>query len=420
MNPFRTGRLQFGQFQDVLIQTFSSLRENTLRALLSVLGIAVGVAAVLIVGTVSQEVKQQVFAELESFGLETLWVYRRFDETTPFNQQRLGSGIDNEDLKSLQQCCPAVQRLTPVVYSETYNERLRAGDRYMSANFEGVGLAYLTINHDVIATGRAFREEDMLQRKPVALIGQKVVEQLFDARSNPVGKIIRWGDERLTVIGILGEKSRDLLTQIGANTYDAGKRVLIPYTLYQQNLGSKEIHTLQAQAKSVALTQNAQDEIVELLARRHSQRYEYAVDDMKGWINTAEDILHNISLAGLLAASISLLVGGIGIMNIMSTAVLERTREIGIRMALGARRRDILQQFLMESMVVSLMGGVFGLVLGAIAIVLFNVISGYALDISWALAFLALLVSVLIGVVSGYYPAYRAANMKPVDALRYD
>ena len=421
MSLLRAGVLQrAGQWREVLLQALFSLRENTLRTLLSMLGIAVGVAAVLVVGTVSQEVKQRVFAELESFGLETLWIYRYRDEAEPYKNVRQGSGIDNEDLKALAQCCASVLRVSPVVYSEAYTARVRAGNHYMRANFEGVGLNYQAINHDNIISGRGFREDDMQQRKAVALIGQKVSKKLFGERGNPVGQALRWGDTRLTVIGVLGDKQRDLLTQIGANTYDAGKRVLIPYTLYQQRLGSKQIHTLQAQAVSVARVQQAQDEIIQLLNRRHSGHFYYRVDNMKGWINTAEDILHKISLAGLLAASISLLVGGIGIMNIMSTSVIERTREIGIRKALGARRRDILMQFLMESVVVSLFGGGLGLVLGAAVIFFFGVLSGYALAISWPLALIALLVSVIVGVVSGYYPAYRAATLRPVDALRYE
>ena len=409
-----------GQWRGMLLQALSALRENTLRTLLSMLGIAVGVAAVLVVGTVSQEVKQQVFAELESFGLETLWIYRRRDDAQRYQNTRQGSGIDNEDLKALRNCCPSVRRVTPVVYSAAYTADMRAGNNYLSVNLEGVGLNYRLINHDTVVTGRWLREDDIRQRKAVALIGQKVRIALFGPRVNPVGRTIRWGDTRLTVIGVLADKQRDLLTQIGANTYDAGKRVLIPYTLYQQRLGSKDIHTLQAQAMSTAVTRQAQVEILQLLSRRHGGRFNYVADSMEGWVKTAEEILRNISLAGLLAASISLLVGGIGIMNIMSTSVIERTREIGIRKALGARRRDILLQFLVESMVVSLFGGVLGLLLGSLAVVGFGALSGYAAGISWPMALMALLVSLIVGVVSGYYPAYRAATMKPVEALRHE
>lgn len=421
MSLLRANLLQSAsQWRGILLQALFSLRENTLRTLLSMLGIAVGVAAVLVVGTVSQEVKQRVFAELESFGLETLWIYRQKDEAEPHDNVRQGSGIDNGDLKALAQCCASVRRVSPVVYSAAYTVDVRAGNRYMSANFEGTGLDYLAINHDTIVSGRGLRAEDIQQRKAVALIGQKVAKKLFGDRGSPVGQVLRWGDSRLTVIGVLGSKRRDLLTQIGANTYDADKRVLIPFTTYQQRLGSKQIHTLQAQAMSVTRVQQAQDEIIQLLNRRHNGHFYYRVDNMKGWINTAEDILRNISLAGLLAASISLLVGGIGIMNIMSTSVIERTREIGIRKALGARRRDILMQFLMESMVVSLFGGGLGLLLGAAVVFIFGALSDYALAISWPLALLALMVSVIVGVVSGYYPAYRAATLRPVDALRYE
>ena len=406
--------------EDVFLEALYALRENRLRTLLSILGIAVGVAAVMVVGTVSQEVKQRVFAELESFGLETLWIYRRRDEGDPLRGQQEGSGIDNSDLLALANCCPSVRRFSPVVYSASYSVPLSNGNRYVLGNLEGVGLQYPAINHDSLLAGRGLREDDIRQRKPVAVIGRGVQEALFGLAPDPIGRTLRWGSLRITVIGVLADKQRDLLTRIGANTYDAGKRMLIPYTLYQQQLGSKEIHTLQAQAVSVAAVPAARDELVQLLSLRHDNRYAYQVDTMERWVATAQDILQRISVSGLLAASISLLVGGIGIMNIMTTSVVERTREIGIRKALGARRRDILRQFLLEAMVVSLIGGAIGLLLAATAILGLSLQTGYALAISWPLAGIGLLVSVVVGVASGYYPARRAALLSPVETLRYD
>ena len=402
------------------MQALSSLRENKLRTVLSVIGITVGIAAVMVVGTVSEGVNKYIYAELDTYGLETIWIYRKWDDENPFRTARKGSGIDNDDLNSMRSCCPSVRRVTPVVYADDDSIQMRSKGKFSNVNLEGVGIHYLEINHDRVTTGRDFRKNDIQRRKPVAIIGTRVSDELFGKHTNPLRRVIRWGDIRLTVIGVLEFESRDILTQLGADDYDVNKRVLIPYTLYQQQFGVKDIHTLQAEAISVDKIEDAARELTDLLSRRHNNHYEYVDESMKGWIETAEDILGNISLVGLIAASISLFVGGLGIMNIMGTSVVERTREIGIRKALGAYRRDILAQFLMEATVVSVVGGVLGMVLGILAGYSIGYLSGYELGISWSTAFIAMIISIMVGIASGYIPAHRASKLKPVDALRYE
>lgn len=407
-------------FHDVLLQAISSLKENKLRTVLSVLGITIGICAVMVVGTVSQGVKKYVYQELDTYGLETLWVYRKWEVDNPFRSVRQGSGIDNDDLKFMHSCCPSVKQVTPVVYGNEEHVTMRSKGKFTKTNLEGVGVNYLNINNDSVMLGRDFRADDIHRRKPVAIIGTKIRDELFGERSNPIKKILRWGDVRLTVIGVLALKDRDILSQLGTDDYDVNQRVLVPYTLYQQRLGSKEIQTLQAEAVSVEKTDKALDELTGLLKRRHNYHYEYVSESMDEWISTAEDLLKKISFVGVVAALISLLVGGMGIMNIMSTSVVERTREIGIRKALGAYRRDILLQFLLEATVVSIIGGVLGIVLGIFVGFGISYLSGYDLGISWITAVMAVLVSIAVGMISGYYPAYRAASLKPVDALRYE
>jgi putative ABC transport system permease protein len=407
-------------FHDVFWQAISSLKENKLRTVLSVLGIMIGICAVMVVGTVSQGVKKYVYQELDTYGLETLWIYRKWKDENPFRNVRQGSGIDNDDLKFMYSCCPSITQVSPVVYSNAENVPMRVKGAFSKTNLEGVGLHYLDINNDSLSMGRNFREEDIQHRKPVAIIGTTVRDELFGAHINPMRKVLRWRDVRLTVIGVLENKNRDILQQLGTDTYDVNKRVLIPYTLYQQELATKNIQTLQAQAVSIDKTKKALDEIIDLLKRRHNYHYEYVGESMDGWIETAEDLLRNISLVGLVGALISLLVGGMGIMNIMSTSVVERTREIGIRKALGAHRRDIMLQFLLEATVVSIIGGILGMILGIFAGFGISLLSGYDLGVSWSSAFFAVLVSVVVGMLSGYYPAHRAASLKPVDALRYE
>lgn len=410
----------FGIFRDVLIQAITSLKENKLRTILSILGITVGIAAVMIVGTVSEGIKKYIYSELETYGLKTIWIYRKWEDNQPFRSVRKGSGIDNDDLNSMRSCCPSVEIVTPVVYSNANHTRMRSKGNFSNVNLEGVGTNYLKINNDSISSGRELRIEDIQRRKPVALIGTKVRDELYGKNTNPLQRIIRWGDIRLTVIGVLTDKNRDILTKLGADDYDINKRVLIPYTLYQQYFGVKDIHTLQAEAVTINKIKDATNELIDLLKRRHNNHYEYKSEDMKGWIATAEGVLNNISLIGLVGASVALLVGGLGIMNIMGTSVIERTREIGIRKALGAFRRDILAQFLMEATVVSVIGGLFGMVFGILTTIAIGQISGYELGISWSTAIIAIIVSIAVGMASGYFPARRAASLKPVDALRYE
>lgn len=412
--------IHFGIFHDVLTQALSSLKENRLRTVLSVIGVTIGISAVMVVGTVTSGVEKYIYKELETYGLETLWIYRDYEEKNPYKTTRKGSGIDNDDLKLLRACCPSVNKVSPVVYSKDYKQQVRSKGNYATVFLEGVGTNYFDINNDKILYGRGITAEDIRRKKPVAIIGQKAAEELFGKTVNPLRRVFRWGEYRLTIVGVLDNKSRDLLMRLGVNTIDVNKRVLIPYTFYQQKFSSKDIHTLQAQAIDTDHTKKAIEEITDVLNRSHNSQFKYVTESMDEWVETAEDLLRNISLVGLIAASISLLVGGLGIMNIMGTSVVERTREIGIRKALGAYRRDILTQFLMEATVVSVAGGILGLLLGLGAGYAIGAISGYDLGISWTTAFFALVVSVGVGIASGYFPAHRAANLKPVDALRYE
>lgn len=241
-------------FHDVFIQALFSLRENKLRTVLSILGITIGIGAVMVVGTVSQGVKKYVYQELDTYGLETLWIYRKWEDDNPDRKVREGSGIDNDDLKVMRSCCSAVKRVTPVVFSDADNVPMRSKGNFTNTNLEGVGVHYIDINNDKLSLGRDFRKDDIQRRKPVAIIGTKVRDELFGAHTNPIKKILRWKDVRLTIVGVLGFKDRSILSQLGTDDYDVNKRVLIPYTLYQQQLGSKDMHTLQVEATSMSVT----------------------------------------------------------------------------------------------------------------------------------------------------------------------
>ncbi len=408
-------------FRDIFAQSMWSIRENRLRTLLSVLGILVGIIAVMVVGTVTNTVRQYIFNELESYGLKTIWIYRDWGERIPNSSQRRGSGITNSDFEKIKSnCCSALKRISPEVFYDDWQVLFRAGSRYNNAVLQGVGVHFFDISNEKLQNGRLFRAEDIARRRPVAVIGPEVQKQLFGIHQNPIGKTFRLDELKLTVIGLLKEKNRDFLASIGsAESFDINNRVFIPYTLHQQLTASKDIHRLLGEANDLETVQLAIKQITDALGRRHNYKYNYTWESMESWIQTANSYLNRITLFGILSAVISLIVGGIGIMNIMTTSVVERTREIGIRKALGARNRDIHNQFILEAVFVSSIGGLLGLLIGSGISYAIMLWTGLPAMPSWSVIVVALLVTMLVGVVSGYYPATRAANLKPVDALRH-
>ncbi|MEW7991062.1 MAG: ABC transporter permease [Candidatus Thiodiazotropha sp.] len=404
---------------ELIKEAMRALRENRLRSLLSLVGIAIGIAAVMTVSAVSSGGKVFVMKELETFGLRSVWVIRDYNDKDPNRRVRMGSGLMQQDLALLSgDCCPAVRNISPIILPE---KRLiiQWGNRYSNASIKGVNAAFLAINNDRMKQGRGFREQEIDARRPVVLIGETVSKDLFPQVENPIGRHLRIGGRRYRVIGILEYKSRDLLASIGSEGgEDANNRILMPYTLVQQMNGNREISYLQAEAVSLQLAERAATQLKQVLQRRHRGAYQYSQVTLASYLKTVERILGGITAMGVVAASTSLLVGGIGVAGIMSTAVVERIREIGVRMAIGATRRQILFQFLAEAVLISVIGGFAGLMIGLILGGLLDLVTGFPLIPTSSGILVGLLVSVLVGLASGYFPAQRAAGFLPVEALR--
>ena len=411
-----------GVYKDVFEQALFSLSDNKLRSILSVLGIAVGIGAVMAVGSVTEGIRAYVYAELESYGIRTIWVYRDYEKNRDPNRAvRQGSGITTEDyefFKKSKSCCPALKRITPQVYWDN-PKPVRVGSQVFFPNLEGVGSEYVEIVNDELEAGRNFTDKDIERKNPVAIIGPLAAEEMY-GKTNVLGKTFRYFDQKYKIIGVLKRKSRDIIEQVNADSYDPNKRVMIPYANLQSILGSKDIHTLLGEGYSLEGTIEAMDQVKSALERRYSGRFIYKTENMQGWIDNAEDYINKLRMTGLSFAALALFVGGMGIMNIMSTSVVERTREIGIRKALGAQYEDIRFQFIAESTTVSVIGGAIGLVLGVVATIIIGLVAGYDFYPSWIIGAIAIIVSAIVGVMSGFYPARRAAQLKPVDALRFE
>ncbi len=407
------------RFLDSLRQAMDALFDHKLRTALSVLGITIGIAAVMAVSTISKGGNHVIYSELETFGLNSVWVYRDRHSENHGRTQRTGSGIVTRDFLSLQQQGPelGIRHMTPIVYPSGRWQASQAR-RSSDAQVLGVGRDYPAIVNDKLSSGRLFTSLDIEERRPVALLAPTIVERVLDASLEPVGQSVRINGRRFMIVGVLEDKSRDFLSSIGsAGGQNANDRVIIPYTTLQAMTGSKDIGNLQLEVERFDEAAAVAERVKQRLVQLHPDGFKYNSETMASYIVTTNRILGGVAVIGIVAASISLLVGGMGIMNMMGTSVLERTREIGVRKAIGATERDILLQFLLEAGLISITGGVLGLLIGGLASVALALVTGFPVMPSLVSIVGALVMSILVGVLSGYLPARRAARMKPVDAL---
>jgi macrolide transport system ATP-binding/permease protein len=282
---------------------------------------------------------------------------------------------------------------------------------------EGVGADYETLRASSPVVGRFFTEEEVKMRSRVVLLGATVVKKLF-GDDNPIGEIIKLNLVNFKVIGILPIK--------GANTFhDQDDGAIIPVTTAMFRVFGKEyVDTIYVEAKNAELLDSAQKEISKLIIKEHrlskGQEDSFQIRNMDDIKNTLEETTKTMSLLLGSIAAISLLVGGIGIMNIMLVSVTERTREIGLRKAIGANNRDIMSQFLIEAALMSFVGGVLGVLLGAGIAALFSSVAGWAVKVSLFSIILATAFSLIVGIIFGLWPAKKAASLDPIEALRYE
>lgn len=412
------------RFSENLFQALVSLGDHRLRTALSILGITIGIAAVMAVSTVSKGGNYVVYSELATFGLNSVWIYRDYRNDSPHRNSRAGSGIDNRDLAAIQKQAArlGVSRVSPIVRGADRRPAVRSGGQYASASVIGVNGDYLGIVNDQVASGREFNANDLENKKQVAIIGPEIAERLFGmsnlaTRETPTTMVI--GSHRFHVIGILSPKSRDFLASIGSEGgQNANDRILVPYTAMQKLNGESSISHLQVEAAEFEQANDTARALQNLLVSRHSGNFAYSYETMATHIATTDRILGGVAIVGIVAASISLLVGGMGILNMMSTAVLERTREIGIRKAVGASEADIQHQFLLEAVLISVIGGLLGLLIGVLASFVLARVTGFPLIPSFITIAGALAVSIVVGILAGFLPARRAARLHPVEALR--
>ncbi|EJL40298.1 MULTISPECIES: ABC transporter permease [Brevibacillus] len=396
--------------------SFRSIRANGLRSVLTMLGIIIGVAAVIAMVAIGEGTSSSVASQINGLGSNLLIV-----SPGQATQGRVSLGAGSLNTLTLADAEAIAEKESVAGVAPSVNGRAQIvwGSNNYSSMLEGTTADFLRVRNAEVAQGRFFTNFEVTRQFNVAVVGTEVVSNLFkDTTTNPVGQTVQINRVPFTIIGVLKSQGSSGMT----NNDD---RILIPITTAMSRLtGGKNVGTIYVSAASSDTMDAAQQDIRQTLRAQHNLRPQ-AADDFR--ITSQSDILSTAqevssSMTALLSgiAAISLIVGGIGVMNIMLVSVTERTREIGIRKAIGAKRRDILRQFLIEAVTLSLIGGILGIAIGVGAALLISKLGSLATSISLTPILYAFLTSSLVGVIFGVYPARKAAQLKPIDALRYE
>ena len=401
----------------LLREAFQAMAANRLRTFLTMLGMVIGVGAVILMLAVGQGAQQQVQASIASMG-SNLFIVLSGSSTS--GGIRMGSGAAPTLTVADAQAISELPSVAAVAPSASGTAQLVYGPNNWSTQVTGTLPSYLEVRDWELAAGYPFTDSDVRSATRVALLGQTVVKNLF-GDEDPVGKTIRIKQSPYQVVGVLAMKGQSL------DGRDQDDSVLIPVTTAQRKLFGTQfqgsVRMIMAQAVSAEAMPAAERAINQLLRQRHrikdGSENDFTVRNLTALANTAAETTRVMSLMLGAIASISLLVGGIGIMNIMLVSVTERTREIGIRVAIGARQRDILLQFLLEAIIISIVGCLVGVGLGIGGAVLVNKITETAVVITLSSVIMAFMVAAAVGVFFGFYPARKAARLEPIEALRY-
>lgn len=393
-----------------------ALDNNKLRCFLTMLGIIIGVASVITMLAIGQGSKNSIKEQISEMGSNMIMIH-------PGNMQRGGVRQSADNMQTLKEDdymamrdLPGIAAVSPSVNSA--GQLVNGNNNYPSSIY-GVTPEYLDIRRFKVKDGAIFTEHDIKSAAKVCILGKTVVDNLFPGGEDPVGRVIRFGKIPLTVIGVLESKGTNSMGQ------DQDDVVIAPYTTVMKRiLAIDYIQGIFASAVDEGQTEEVIDAITDLLRTRHKLKPEADNDfeirsqqELSEMMNSTSDMM-TVLLACI--AGISLLVGGIGIMNIMYVSVTERTREIGLRMSIGARGVDILSQFLIEAVIISVSGGVIGILVGLITSWLVNFIAHWPVYVQLYSVVLSFAVCTVTGVFFGWYPAKKAAGLDPIEAIRYE
>jgi putative ABC transport system permease protein len=400
---------------EIAKMAFESLLAKKSRSLLSMLGIIIGVSTVIAVFAIGQGAKNSVNEQFEGLSAKTIIISgMMMGRGGPGAGAAGSSKLDVEDAKIIREQAKNVGIITGVIEG---NSTVSYNSNEESFSIVGSDLDYFKISKQELSSGALFTEEDINSKNKTAVLGSGVVETLYVDGSNPVGSTITVGGKKFEVIGVFKETGGN----IGMLSKDDS--IFIPYSTAKSSiLGDKGRMMLTAEATTVETVETATAEITALLREEHklkaAEEDDFRIMDAGSMVSTAQESADLMATLLTLIAAITLLVSGIGIMNVMFVTVAERTKEIGIAKAIGGKQSDILTQFLLESVILSMIGGFIGVVLGQIAIPVISALNLMTLASSWTGPVLGFSFSVLVGVFFGFYPALKASRLDPVDSLR--
>lgn len=404
-------------FQNLIKIALNALRRNKMRSFLTMLGIIIGVASVIAMLAIGQGSKKSIQDQVSSMGSNMIFVM-------PGGQSRGGVQMGNtssksltlNDIVSIKAQSTSISRISPEVRS---SGQVIFGNKNTPTTIYGTNTEYLDIRKVSVKSGRKFTEGEIKSAAKVCLIGKTVTTEIFGENADPIGQIIRFNKIPMKIIGVLTEKGQNTFGQ------DQDNLIIAPYTTVQKRiLAINYIQGIYASALDEQKASLAQTEIENALRVSHKlkdgEENDFEVRSQDELIKTFSSISDVLTMLLGAIAGISLLVGGIGIMNIMYVSVTERTREIGLRMSIGGKGKDILLQFLTESIMLSVIGGIIGILLGIGAANAVSTVMNWPVVVMPQAVVLSFLVCTVIGIFFGWYPARKAANLDPIEALRYE
>lgn len=399
--------------------SFRALRVNKMRSSLTMLGIIIGVGAVIAMLAVGTGASQRIAQQISSMGSNLIMIV---PGATTTGGVRMGSGtqptLTLSDTEAILKESRAVSDVAPVLSGVA---QVVYGHQNWSTGVVGTTPGMLNVRDWPLASGRSFTQQDVRSATKVCLLGQTVVDNLF-GDMDPIGQVIRIKKIPFAVAGVLALKGQSPQGQ------DQDDTIYVPVTTAQKKLFGTTfpgmVRTIMVKAKSTEELVSAERQITELLRQRHrigpKQENDFTVRNLTQFMQAQEESTKAMTLLLGAIASVSLLVGGIGIMNIMLVSVTERTREIGIRMAIGAKTWDIRLQFIIEALILSLIGGIAGIIAGVSGSLIISTLAGWSTVVSPFSILLAFGFSGLVGIFFGFYPAYKASLLDPIEALRYE
>lgn len=406
------------EYTEIISEAIGTLTVNKLRTALATLGIVIGIGSVIALISLGQATQQSIQNQIQSLGANLLTINPGVQRTGAV-RGALGGGttltLDDANAIKTSSQVTTIQNVSPEFSRRT---QITTGATNTNTQVIGVTPVYTTVHKVVIDSGNFIADRDVLGMTKVAVVGPQVVADLFGDNASPIGQSIRISDQAFTIIGITKSKG-------GTGFGSQDDIVWVPLSTAQKQLfGVDYLSSIALEAKSPQVMTDAQNEVGYLLLSRHKLKdptvADFSIFSQADILNTATSTTGTFTtlLSGI--AAISLLVGGIGIMNIMLVTVTERTREIGLRKALGAKKKIIITQFLIEAIILTFLGGVIGIVLGIVVSYFYSRFNGSLFVISPASILLAFVVSCGIGILFGWYPARRAADLQPIEALRYE